>query len=194
MRWGKWPILDLFSVLGWSFRAQKRDHVCECSQCFSCFCVFSHLTAPHNTHTIPHAFLSVSSGFQCFSTRTTPHNIHTHNHTRTTHNTPATDRDLESGLSKSHTRKNPGKCLKKAKSGETLARARADTDGQIVRLRRSDDRPIEPSGSWFPPKFPSFSRKKSEWLEDSGTRCSRPFLKLELGKILCLLPVNPSSK
>ena len=58
-------------------------------------------------------------------------------------------------------RKNPGKCLKKAKSGETLARARADTDGQIVRLRRSDDRPIESSGSWFPPNFPSFSRKKA---------------------------------
>ena len=64
------------------------------------FCVFSHLTTPHNTHTIPHAFLSVSSGFQCFSTRTTPHNIHntqTHTHTHTC--TPATDRDLESGLS-----------------------------------------------------------------------------------------------
>ena len=125
------------------------------------FCVFSHLTTPHNTHTIPHAFLAVSSCFQCFSTRTTPHNIHntqTHTHTHTC--TPATDRDLESGLSKSHTRKTHGKCLKKAKSGETLARARADIDGQIVRLR-SDDRPIEPSGSWFPPKFPSFSRKKA---------------------------------
>ena len=34
-------------------------------------------------------------------------------------------------------------------------------DGQVVRLRRSGDRPIEPSGSWFPPKFPSFSRKKA---------------------------------
>ena len=82
---------------------------------------------------------------------------HTHTHTCT----PATDRDLESGLSKSNTRKNPRKCLKKAKSGESLAKARFDMDGQIVRLRRSDDRPIEPCGSWFPPKFPSFSRKKA---------------------------------
>ena len=84
-----------------------------------------------------------------------PHAPHAHAHT------PATDRDLESGLSKSNTRKNPGKCLKKAKSGESLAKARGNADGQIVRLRRSDDRPIEPSGSWFPPKFPSFSRKKA---------------------------------
>ena len=57
------------------------------------FCVLSHLTTPHNTHTIPHAFLSVSSGFQCFSTRTTPHNIHntqTHTHTHTHAHLPLT--------------------------------------------------------------------------------------------------------
>ena len=137
-RWGKWPFSDLFSV-------------------------HPHNTTQH-THTIPHVFLSVSFGFQCFIHTHTAHNIHTRTHTCT----PATDRDLESGLSKSHTRKNPGKCLKKAKSGETLARARADTDGQIVRLRRSDDRPIEPSGSWFPPNFPSFSRKKKRMIRGIG--------------------------
>ena len=128
------------------------------------FCVFSHLTTPHNTHTIPHAFLSVSSGFQCFPTRTTPHNIHnTQPHTRTHACTPATDRYLARGLSKSvsvNARKNPRKCLKKAKSGETLAKARGDADGQIVRLRRSGERPMQPSSSWFPLKFLSFFRKK----------------------------------
>ena len=44
-------------------------------------------------------------------------------------------------------------CVKKAKSGETLAKARFDIDGQIVRLRRSG-------------------------LEDSGRCSSRPILKL----------------
>ena len=142
---------------------KKETMFCELSQCFSCFCVFSHLTTPHNTHhttRISLCFLWFSVFFHTHNTA--QHTQYTITHTHNTHNTPATDRDLESGLSKSHTRKNPGKCLKKAKSGETLARARADTDGRIVRLRRSDDRPIEPSGSWFPPKFPSFSRKKSE--------------------------------
>ena len=122
---------------------------------------FSHfLTSQHHTtHTPYHTHFSLFPlVFSVLSTRT-QHTTYTHTRTHTC--TPATDRDLESGLSKSHTRKNPGKCLKKAKSGETLARARADTDGQIVRLRRSDDRPIEPSGSWFPPNFPSFSRKKA---------------------------------
>ena len=42
MRWGKWPILDLFSVLGWSFRAQNGDHVLTFSPMFPViFCIFS---------------------------------------------------------------------------------------------------------------------------------------------------------
>ena len=48
---------------------------------------------------------------------------------------PATDRDLESGLSKSadvRTRKMVN-YLRRAKSGETLVEARSDTDVQIVR-------------------------------------------------------------
>ena len=50
--------------------------------------------------------------------------------------------------------------LKKAKSGESLAKARFDIDGQIILLLgRSGERRIEPSGSWFPLKFPSFSGK-----------------------------------
>ena len=85
-------------------------------------------------------------------------------------------------------------CLKKAKSGESLAKARGNADGQIVRLLRSGDRPIEPSGSWFPPKFPSFSRKKSNDLRIRQHIVLDLFSNLKLGKILCLLPVNPSSK
>ena len=38
----------------------------------------------------------------------------------------------------------------------------------------------------------SHFQEKSEWLEDSGTRCSRPFLKPWMGKIQCLLPREPS--
>ena len=98
------------------------------------FCVFSHLATPHNTHTIPHAFLSVSSGFQCFPTRTTPHNIHnTQPHTRTHTCTPATDRYLARGLSESvsvNARKNPRKCLKKAKSGKLWRRLVAMLTGK----------------------------------------------------------------
>ena len=151
----------------------------------------------HTTHTPYHThftlFPLVFSVFPHAQHHTTYTLTTTHTHTHHTH-TPATDRDLESGLSKSHTRKNPGKCLKKAKSGESLAKARFGIDGQIVRLRRSDDRPIEPSSSWFPPKFPSFSMKKAN---DLGTRARVVldlFSNLKLGKILCLLPVNLSSK
>ena len=49
---------------------------------------------------------------------------------------PATDHDLESGLSKSMsvgTRKMVELCLRRAKSGGTLVEARSDTDAHIVR-------------------------------------------------------------
>ena len=161
MRWGKWSILDLFSVLGWSFRAQKGDHVLTISQCFPCFlCIFS-LRCDHDLSLFYCPYLFIFFIFYYKKAQHSTQHTHSQTHTLTHTCTPATDRDLESGLSKSHTRKNPGKCLKKAKSGETLERARADADRQIVRLRRSDDRPIEPSGSWFPPNFPSFSMKKA---------------------------------
>ena len=48
----------------------------------------------------------------------------------------ATDRDLESGLSKSAKCQDPKDgelCLRREKSGETLVEARSDTDVQIVR-------------------------------------------------------------
>ena len=125
----------------------------------------------------------------------TAHNIHnTQPHTRTHTCTPATDRDLESGLTKSNTRKNPRKSLRRAKSGETLVEARFDIDGQIVRLRRSGEGRIEPCRSWFPPKFPSFSRKKANDLRTRARVVLDLFSNLKMGKIPCLLPVNPSSK
>ena len=125
------------------------------------------LTSQHHTthtHTPYHTHFSlfplVFSVFPHAQHRTT-YTIHNHTHSHTC--TPATDRYLARGLSKSvsvNARKNPRKCLKKAKSGETLAKARGDADGQIVRLRRSGERPMQPSSSWFPLKFLSFFRKK----------------------------------
>ena len=48
-------------------------------------------------------------------------------------------------------------CLNRVKPGETLVEARSDTDVQIVRhtFGYRGERLIEPSSSWFPPKFPS---------------------------------------
>ena len=149
--WGPWLTIS----------CQERSHFCLCPQCFLSFCVFYHLTTLHNTHTHTHTtrISLFPLGFQCFSTRTHAHTCtHTHTHTHT----PAIDRYLARGLRESvcvNTRKNREICLKKAKSGETLAKARFDIDGQIVRLRRNGERRIEPSGSWFPPNFPSFPGK-----------------------------------
>ena len=140
---------------------QKRDHVLRLFPMFLVFlCIFSPHSTTHHTHHTTRISLCFLWFSVFFHTHNTAQHTHSQPHTHNTHNTPATDRDLESGLSKSHTRKNPGKCLKKAKSGETLARARFDIDGQIILLLgRSGERRIEPSGCWFPPKFPSFSGK-----------------------------------
>ena len=51
MRRGKWPILDLFGVRGWSFRAKNGVRVLPIFPLFPAFFTFSHLTTPHNTHT-----------------------------------------------------------------------------------------------------------------------------------------------
>ena len=42
MRWGKWPILDLFSVLGWSFRAKNGVRGLLIFPLFPVFFAFSH--------------------------------------------------------------------------------------------------------------------------------------------------------
>ena len=71
----------------------------------------------HTTHTPYHTHLSlfplVFSVFPHAQHRTTYTLTTTHTHTHTC--TPATDRDLESGLSKSHTRKNPRNMPEKGK-------------------------------------------------------------------------------
>ena len=127
---------------------------------FSVFLDFSRL----DDHVFQPVLFSIFIHFFIFFTtniaqHSTQHTQYTTTHAHTTC-TLATDRDLESGLSESNARKNLEKCLKKAKSGESLAKARFDIDGQIILLLgRSGERRIEPSGSWFPPKFPSFSGK-----------------------------------
>ena len=162
MRRGKWPILDLFGVRGWPYRAKDGDHVLTFFPMFPViFCIFS-LRCDHDLSLFYCPYLFIFLIFYYKKAQHSTQHTHSQTHTLTHTCTPAIDRDLESGLSKSHTRKNPGKCLKKAKSGETLARARADTDGQIVRLRQGGEGRIEPYRSWFPPNFPSFPRKKSE--------------------------------
>ena len=155
---------------------KKETMFCDFSECFSCFLLYLLTTFRPCFQSV--LFFHIYLFPHIFTTNIAQPHTHTHTHTFT----PATDRDLESGLSKSHTRKNPGKCLKKAKSGETLPILTGKTTDQSNHLV---------AGSL--PSFPRF-QGKSEWLEDSGTRYSRPFLKLELGKIPCLLPVNPSSK
>ena len=108
MRREKWPISNLFGVRGWSFRAKNGVRVLPI---FPLFPAFFHIFSPHNTsqhHTPYHTHFSlfpvVFSVFpHAHSTQHTHSQTHTHTHTCT----PATDRDLESGLSKSNTRKNP---------------------------------------------------------------------------------------
>ena len=138
---------------------KKRDHVLIICPMFLVFFVYLLTTfRPCFQPVLFSIFIYFLIFYYKYST--TQHATYTvHNHTRTHTCTPATDRDLESGLSESNARKNLEKCLKKAKSGESLAKARFEIDGQIVRLRQSVERRIEPSVSWFPPKFPSFSGK-----------------------------------
>ena len=152
-----------FSVHGWPYRAKKGR---PCFDMFPMFLVFFVYLLTTFRPCFQPVLFSIFIDFLTFFTtniaqHSTQHTQYTTTHTHTHTRTPATDRDRENGLSKSNARKNPGKCLKKAKSGESLANARFDMDGQIVRLRRSGERPIEPSGSWFPPKFLSFSGKSA---------------------------------
>ena len=121
------------------YRARKRVRVLIVFPLFLVFLYF--LTSQHyTTHTTPHAFLWFF--FWVFS-------VFPLAHTRTC--APATDRDLASGLSKSVC-VNTRKAVKYARAGQS--------QGKLWwRLRQSGERPIEPSQSWFPPKFPSFSGK-----------------------------------
>ena len=117
--------------------------------CFDMFpvisCVFPHfLTSQHHTtHTPDHTrfslFLVVFSVFpHAHSTQHT----HSQTHTRTHTCTPATDRDLESGLSKSNTWKNPRNMPEKGKvrgiSGECSFRYRRANRSSAARWRNTD--------------------------------------------------------
>ena len=95
----------------------------------------------------PYLFISSYFYYKYSTTQHATYTIHNHTHAHL----PLTV-ILRVVLSESN--------AKKAKSGESLAKARFDIDGQIILLLgRSGERRIEPSGSWFPPKFPSFSGK-----------------------------------
>ena len=97
-------------------------------------------TCDFSTKTKTAAFLSVSSGFHSTAQYSTLHSTHTQHSTHTPHPhthtcTPATDRDLESALSKSHTRKNPRNMPEKGKvrgiSGEGSCRKWRKTNRTI---------------------------------------------------------------
>ena len=138
MRRGKWPFSDLFSVRGWPNRAK---HGVRILTVFSLFLVFSHHVVTliwacfiFNIYSFPHIFKKYS---------TTQHTTYTiHNHTRTHTCTPATDRDLESGLSESNARKNLEKCSEKGKvrgiSGEGSFRDRRANRSSSAKCRKTN--------------------------------------------------------
>ena len=142
MRWEKWSFSDLFFGPWMAKSCQKRsprfDNFPTVSRVF--FCIFS-LLCDHDLSLFYCPYLFTFLIFY-YKKSTTQHTIYTIHNQHTHTDTPATDRDLESGLCESNARKNRQKCLKKAKSGESLAKARF---GQIVRLRQSGERLIEPS-------------------------------------------------
>ena len=113
--------------------------------CFDNFpvisCVF-HIFSPHNTTQHTHHTTRISLcflWFSGFSTRT-QYTTYTYTHTHTC--TPATDRDLESGLSKSNTRKNPRKMPEKGKargiSGEGSFRYRRANRSSAAKWRKTN--------------------------------------------------------
>ena len=93
---------------------KKETMFCDFSQCFSCFlCICSRL--------LDHVFSLFYCPYLCISSYfTTKKAQHSTQHTQntTTHTcTPATDRDLESGLSTSHTRKTRENAWKRQSQG-----------------------------------------------------------------------------
>ena len=112
---GKMTNFGPFSGPRMAISCQKRR------PCFDNFpvisCVF-HIFSPHNTtqHTPYHTHFSLFLVvFSVFPHAHSTQHTHSQTHTRTHTCTPATDRDLESGLSKSKTRKNPRNMPEKGK-------------------------------------------------------------------------------
>ena len=153
MRWGQWPILYLFWVRGWPYRSKDGDHVLTFFPMFPViFCIFS-LRCDHDLSLF---YCPYSSTFLIFYYKksTTQHTTYTLTDTHIHAHLPLTVilRVVWVRVTRGKTRENAWKRQSQGNLWRRLV---------IVRLRRSDDRPIEPSGSWFPPKFPSFSRKKA---------------------------------
>ena len=128
MRWGKWPILDLFWVRGWPYRAKKRDNVLTIFPMFLVIlCIYSRLLDHvFSLFYCPYFFISLYFYYK-YSTHTT------RTHTRTHTCTPATDRDLESGLSESvcvNTRKTSENAWKRQSQGKLWRRLVAMLTGK----------------------------------------------------------------
>ena len=89
MRWGKWPILDLFWVRGWPYRAKDGDHVLTFFPMFPViFCIFS-LRCDHDLSLFYCPYLFTFLIFYYKKKHNTAHNIHTHRHTHTHSHTHA---------------------------------------------------------------------------------------------------------
>ena len=136
---GKMAVFGLFFGPRMAISCQKRR------PCFDNFpvisCVF-HIFSPHNTTQHTHHTTRISLCFLWFSVFF-PHAHSTqHTHTRTHTCTPATDRDLQSDLSKSNTRKIPRKMPEKGKarriSGEGSFRYRRANRSSAAKWRKTN--------------------------------------------------------
>ena len=142
MRRGKWPFSDLFSVRGWPNRAKNGVRGLIIFPLFPViFCIFS-LLCDHDLSLFYCPYLFTFLIFYYKKKHNTAHNIHnTQPHERTHTDTPATDRDLESGLCKSNARKNPPKMPEKGKvrgiSGEGSFRANRSSAAKWRRTNRT---------------------------------------------------------
>ena len=86
MRWGKWPILDLFSVLGWPYRAKKGVRVLTIFPLFPVFFYIFSLPCDHDLSLFNCPYLFT---FLIFTTKKAQHSTQhtqystTHTHTQT---------------------------------------------------------------------------------------------------------------
>ena len=127
---GKMANFGPFSGPRMAISCQKRR------PCFDNFpvisCVF-HIFSPHNTtpHTPYHTHFSLFLVvFSVFPHAHSTQHTHSQTHTRTHTFTPATDRDLESGLSKSNTRKNRENAWKRQSQGNPWRRLVSRSTGK----------------------------------------------------------------
>ena len=187
MRWEKWSILDLFRVHGWPYRAKNGVHVLWI---FPLFLVFFVYLLTIFTPCFQPVLLSIFMYFFIFYYKKAQHSTQ-HTQNTTTHTcTPATDRDLESGLSTSHTRKTRENAWKRQSQGNLwqglvpILTGKSFVCGKVAK----DGSNHLVAGSLR--SFPRF-QGKSAWLEESTTCCSRPILKLLMDKNPMVTPGEP---